>query len=254
MTPTFRSVETLLACRLLTRDGTEAGLTDLILDTEDWRVQFLIADARQWAVDADAVLTPRLVANIDENRARIVLDLSAADLQASPLLAVGEGLAGFDEAGTTTPPHWREHWRARMQPESGADAPPPPAGDDEVAADLGVETDLSVEQLIRADTLRGMTAETVDGSLLRIRDLLIDDSDWSLAYLDLLRADRPGSRGGQGEALRCLLGRNGIDWLNRRAQTLHLAVWMQELRKAPAGRLPVAGGADTPVRILTPEA
>jgi hypothetical protein len=143
MNPTFRSVETLLACRLLTRDGTEAGLTDLILD---------------------------------------------------------------------------------------------------------------VEQLIRADTLRGMLAETVDGSLLRIRDLLIDDSDWSLAYLDLLRADGPGSRGGQGEALRCLLGRNGIDWLNRRAQTLHLAVWMQELRKAPAGRLPVAGGADTPVRILTPEA
>ncbi len=34
MNSTYRSVEALLACRLLTQDGAEAGLTDLILDTE----------------------------------------------------------------------------------------------------------------------------------------------------------------------------------------------------------------------------
>jgi len=259
MNATFRSVETLLACRILTEDGVEAGLTDLIFDADAWRVQFLVADTQSWAPDRDAILAPRLVSGIDEARGLISVDLTAAELQASPLLAVGDGVAGFDNAGMAVPPNWREHWRSRIQPEGdipegGLEPPPPPARDDEVAADLGVETDLSAEQLIRADSLRGTRAETADGRELLIQDLLIDDSDWTLAYLDLLRADDRGASGGQqAKSLRCLLGRNGIDWLNPKTETLHLRVFIQEMRDAPARPMPVAGGAGKTVRMLEPE-
>jgi hypothetical protein len=264
MNPTYRSAEALLGCRLLTRDGMEAGLRDLILDIEQWRVRFLTADAKNWALDRDAVLVPRLVASIDEDRGIMSLDLTASGLEASPLLSVSDGLAGFDVAGMPTPPNWREHWRARMQPEGefpreddpGGDMAPPPAPgeDDEVGADLSAETDLSADQLIRAETLRGLRAETADGTVLTIQDLLIDDTDWALAYLDLLLPADRGARGGsEAKPLRCLLARSGIDWLNPKTETLHLSVFMQELRDAGTGQLPVAGGAGTSVRILTPK-
>ena len=254
MNDTFRSVETLLACRLLTRDGVEAGLTDLVFDIDAWRVVFLLADTQSWAPHRDAVLTPRLISGIDESRQLISLDLTGSELQASPLLEVGDGIAGFDNAGMAVPPNWRQHWQARRQPEGdipvgGVDAPPPPARDDEVAADLGVETDLSAEQLLRADTLNGMRAETADGRDLHVRDLLIDDSDWSLAYLDLVRDEDHGA-GGTAAPLRCLLARNGIDWLNPKTETLHLAVFIQELRDAQMRPLPLAGGANKRVRML----
>jgi hypothetical protein len=45
MSQSFLSADSLLRCKLQTLDRAEAVLTDLILDTEDWRVRFLAADA-----------------------------------------------------------------------------------------------------------------------------------------------------------------------------------------------------------------
>jgi hypothetical protein len=257
MNQSLLSADQLLRCRLLTTDGTEAGLADLILDTAEWRVRFLAADARQWIPERDALVIPRLVADVDEVGGVVSLDLSGADLAATPPLAVGDRIAGFETAGIVVPPNWREHWRARMQPEGGVDAPPAPAEGEEVAADLA-DPDLDPEQisaaqLVRAETLRGMRVETADGTVLRIQDLLIDDTDWSLALLDLLLAADIGARGG-GEAkpLRCLLTPTGIDWLNADAGTLYLSVWMQELRDAPTRPLPLAGSGGVRVRTLEP--
>ncbi|MCG6940234.1 MAG: hypothetical protein LJE69_03165 [Thiohalocapsa sp.] len=260
MIQSLLSADALLRCRLLTLDGAVAGLTDLILDTEGWRVRFLAADVRQWAPDRDALVTPRLVADVDEASGVVSLDLTAADLAATPPLAVRNGIAGFDEAGVVVPPNWREHWRARIQPEGGVDAPPAPAEGGEVAADLFADVDLDPErisaaQLVRAETLRGMRTETADGTVLRIQDLLIDDRDWSLAHLDLLLAADRGTRGGgDAKPLRCLLTPSGIDWLNTEAGTLYLSVWVQELRDAPTRPLPVAGNDGVKVRVLEPAA
>jgi hypothetical protein len=250
MQSTYRSAETLLACRLATRDGFEAGLTDLMLDARDWHVRFLAVDAQTWALDRDALLTPRVLGTIDEARRLIGIDLTAEELKASPLLDAGSGRAGFDAAGLPTPPHWREHWRARIAPEGGVDPPPPPVHAAETAPDLGAETSLSADQMIRADNLRGLRAETADGSELRILDLLIDDTDWSVAYFDLLRAADRGARGREAGPLRCLLPPSGVDWLNPKTETLYLTVFIQELRDAPTRHLPVAGGAGTAVRVL----
>lgn len=250
MHSTYRSAETLLACRLVTQDGFEARLTDLILDARDWHVRFLAVDAQNWALDRDALLTPRILGTIDEVRGRIGINLTAEELKASPLLDVGSGRAGFAEAGVLTPPHWREHWRARIAPEAGLDPPPPPVHAAETAPDLGAETALSADQMIGADNLRGLRAETADGSELRILDLLIDDTDWSVAYFDLRRAADRGARGREVRPLRCLLPPSGVDWLNPKTETLYLNVFIQELRDAPTQRLPVAGGAGTAVRVL----
>jgi hypothetical protein len=245
----YLSAEALLRCRLLTSDGALAGLTDLILDTEDWHVRFLAAGVQRWATDHDVLVTPQLVARVDEARGVVTLDLSSTDLAAGPLLDTGRGPGGFDDAAIVMPAAWRARWRARVESGGGGVGAHPAAG-----LDLD-PTRIGTGQLIRGDTLRGMRAETADGHRLRIQDLLIDDSDWTLAYLDLLAtaSGRPG-RDSTPRPQHCLLARTGIDWLNRDAQTLHLSVWMQELRDAPAGPLPLAGGSDvTPVRVLTPK-
>ncbi|WP_295885778.1 hypothetical protein [uncultured Thiohalocapsa sp.] len=107
--------------------------------------------------------------------------------------------------------------------------------------------------MVRLDTLRGVQVETADGTALVVQDLLIDDSDWSLSYLDLLLpADRDARGGAEAKPLRCLLPPRGIDWLNTDAGKLHLTVWMQELRDAPTQPLPVAGGEAVRVRVLEP--
>jgi hypothetical protein len=236
MSQSLLSAELLLGCRLRTADGAEAGLTDLILDTEQWSVQFLAVDAQRWALDRDLVLTPRLLSGVDEARRELTLGLTGAELRASPQLDMDdEGFAGFDNAAETTPA-WRRHWQAEMQPEAGVDPPPPPAEEDEVAADLGAETQVSAEQLVRMDVLRTLAIRATDGVDLRVEDLLIDDSDWSLAYL---QAVLPADASAGAHDLRCLVPRQGIQALDRAGEMLHLGVSSQQLRDAPQAPLPV---------------
>ncbi len=244
MTDSYLSAERLLGCKLRTLDAANAGLRDLILDTEQWQVRFLAAEADAWAPDRDVLITPRSVAGVDETRRELELDLDAKTLRASPLVAPGDGLSGLDNEGWL-PPAWEQTWRAEIDPEQMVDAPPAPVDDTaaEIALELGSEPDLFAERWVRFNTLRRFFAETSDGVRMRIIDLLIDDTDWGLAYLELNLPSEDTE-----QALPCLMSRRCIDWLDRETETLHLKVSRQALYDA-AQRADPRGG-DGELRML----
>jgi len=243
MTQTFLSMNTLLGWRLHTTDGMTAGLRDALLDTDSWTVHLLLAEAEAWAPERELLVAPRMVTGYDEGRAEIALDADAETLRSSPRMAAEDGVAGVGDEDAL-PPSWDAHWRAEIDPEDAIDPPPAPTDelDNEVAADLGIETDLSVDDLLRTETLLGCSAETADGVALTINDLVIDDRDWALAYLDVGVGSRDGDE-------QYLVPRQSIDWLNLDAGILHLAVWVQELRSAPAVASPVAADQRAQVRV-----
>jgi hypothetical protein len=243
MNQTFLSMNTLFGWRLRTTDGMTAGLQDALLDTESWTVQMLLAEAEAWAPERELLLAPRMVTGYDEGRAEIDLDTDSETLRSSPRMAAEDGVAGVGDEDAL-PPSWDAHWRAEIDPEEAIDPPPAPTDelDNEIAADLGIETDLSLDDLMRTETLLECSAETADGVSLTINDLVIDDRDWALAYLDIGIGARDGSE-------QCLVSRQSIDWLNLDAGILHLAVWAQELRSAPAMPSPVAADRRAQVRV-----
>ncbi|WP_462321904.1 hypothetical protein [Halochromatium sp.] len=259
MNQSFLAVSHLFGWRLRTTDGMTAGLRDVLLDTDNWTIRLLAAEAEAWAPERELLIAPRMVAGYDEARAELDLDADAETLRSSPAMAAEDGLAGLGDEDAL-PPDWAAHWRAEIDPEEGVDPPPPPADEleAEVAADLGVETDLSVDDVLRAETLLGWAAETADGVALTINDLVFDDRDWALAYLDVSigssSANAQGASAASGHAKEqsCLVPRQSIDWLNRAGETLHLAVWAQELRAAPQRASPVALDERAKVRVYEP--
>ncbi|MFW5724517.1 MAG: hypothetical protein ACOCWF_08140, partial [Halochromatium sp.] len=106
--------------------------------------------------------------------------------------------------------------------------------------------------------------ETADGESWIIDDLVFDDRDWALAYLDLTigepSADAGAGAGAGAEAAadqdarepQCLVPTQSIDWLDPQEQTLHLAVGARELRTAPAMPSPVAFDGRSRVRVYEP--
>jgi hypothetical protein len=257
MNQSFLAVSTLLNWRLRTNDGLLAGLRDLLIDADDWSVQLMSAEAEGWAPERELLVAPRAVTGRDEVSAALELDIDAESLRASPSLSTDAGLAGVgDEAAL--PPGWDNHWRAEMDPEDGVDPPPAPTEDldAEVAADLGAETGLSIDDLVRAETLCGWTAETADGVSFVIDDIVVDDRDWTLAYVDVAlgETDEEAAAPAAADAraageTSCLIPRQSLDWLNRSAETLHLAAWAQELRAAPVVASPVAFDERATVRV-----
>ncbi|MEA3641679.1 MAG: hypothetical protein VBE63_17300 [Lamprobacter sp.] len=261
MNQRFLAVSHLFGTRLRTTDGMTAGLRDVLLDTDQWIIRLLTVEAEAWAPERELLIAPRMVTGYDEARAELDLDADAETLRSSPAMVAEDGLAGLGDEDAL-PPDWAAHWRAEIDPEAGVDPPPPPADEleSEVAADLGVETDLSADDVLRAETLLGWAAETADGVALSINDLVFDDRDWALAYVDVsigsLNANVQGASAasGHGHAKEqpCLVPRQSIDWLDRAGETLHLAVWAQELRTAPQRPSPVVFDERAEVRVYEP--
>ena len=259
MNQSFLSVNTLLGWRLRTTDGMTAGLRDALVDTENWSIRLLVAEAEGWAPERELLVAPRMVAGYDEVRAELDLDADAETLRASPTMATEEGMAGFGDE-EALPPDWGAHWRAEIDPEDAVDPPPPPADEieSEVAADLGAETDLSLDDMLRAENLLSWSVETDDGVALTINDLVFDDRDWALAYLDVTisapsaSSTQEPAAGRRDSKEQCLVPRQSIDGLNPAEQTLYLAVGGQELRGAQRVSSPVAFDQRAQVRVYEP--
>jgi hypothetical protein len=225
MTERYLSANRLLACNLRTSDGGRAVLRDLVIDTEAWSVGFLAVEIEGWAPDREVLLLPSDLAAVDTVRGEVALGLDAPTLRAGPSLTAGTRLGGMD-ADRTPPAGWQSQWAADADAAGRGENPPlAPGPVQSRVPDMGDGGDL-----IRAETLRGYTVETADGVRLRLLDLLIDDADWSVAYLELAIATDRGGRA-LDEAIRCIVPRRAIDWLNRSAQLLHVAVWGDELRE-----------------------
>ncbi|MFP4063773.1 MAG: hypothetical protein ACLFQ1_12265, partial [Halochromatium sp.] len=87
-----------------------------------------------------------------------------------------------------------------------------------------------------------------------IDDLVFDDRDWALAYLDLSMGwpSTTAAADPHGSVHPCLVSRQSIDWLDPAEETLHLAVGAQELRTASAMPSPVAFDERAQVRVYEP--
>jgi len=231
MTDSYLSATNLLGFKLSTIDDASAGLMDLILDTKRWGVRFLTAEADAWAPDRDVLIMPSSVAGVNEAERELELAMEAETLRSSPLVAPDEELGGLEDGWL--PPAWQAQWRAEMDPEQAVDAPPAPVDETlaEITAELGAEPDLGADRWVRASRLRRIACETADGVSLRITDLLIDDADWELAYLELTLAPEHAQEDAHSTS-RHLVPRRSIDWLNRDTETLHLAITEQELSEA----------------------
>jgi len=253
MTESYLSANQLLGSTLRTLDDVGVGVTDLILNTEDWSVRFLVAEADAWAPNKKVLVAATSVTGVDEQRRALGLDLTADTLRAHPLV-ISDDDGPYELQREALPrPEWEGHWRAEMQPELASDAPPIPMDSVEVEITdlLGMDPDFSAERWTRADVLLRSASETADGDAARVIDLLIDNTDWALTYLRVALGPSGSGRpvDAAGATTECLIPRRCIDWLDAEAETLHLAIFEQELRDAPLQPDPTAGSS-TQVRMF----
>lgn len=255
MTNSYFSATQLLGSKLRTLDGAGVGLLDLMLNTDQWMVRFLVADADAWAPNRGVLVSTDAVADLDEASGDLMLDLSTRALRSSPVLTSSDRLDAGQAYDPPPPPAWDAHWRAEIAPEQGLD--PPPAAVDEVESEvvsaLAADHDFSADRWIRAELLRRASGKTADGAAVRVIDLVIDNTDWGVPYLDIAFGPDSSSDGIAARARsssRCLVPRQCIDWMDRRSETLYLAVWEDELRNARLRQDPSSASGDKQVRML----
>jgi len=243
------SANALLNWRLRTVDDVAAAVSDLIIDTQDWAVRFLAADAQSWAPNRQVLVGTPAVAGVDEVRGEIDLALDAEFLRTGPVLGSGESPSNL-KLRSVPPPGWEQQWRATVAPEESVPAPPPLAPETVAGGALGSSADSS--SLVRMATLNACRVETADGVRMQIADLLIGDADWWLSYFDLAMGPDAGRRVSDRmrTATRALVPRDCIDWFDRDACVLYLTIWADELHGAALEKHPAAVADDRLVRVV----
>jgi hypothetical protein len=230
----------LIGCRLIAIDESVGAVRDLVVDTDTWVLRYLVVGADDWAPDHEVLVVPRSLAGIDEVDEEITVDLTAEQVRNSPSLAVDSPVTRDFEENWYRHYGWEDYWSAEIDAESTPEPPVPPAPPAEEP--FPEEANADLPGLQRLENLRLWGAETRDGKPLHLLDLLIDDADWSIDFLEIELMSDAGSE-------HCLVGLSLVAEIDPVAERWYLAVDAQKLQQAPRQQHP-AGLGETEVRML----
>jgi len=240
MQKSYLKAADLIGYGVRTTDEGEAGLRDLVIDAALWTVPYVLVDAEAWAPGHDVLVALRSLAAVDEAARAMDVELTLEEVRDSPTLATDAPVARDYEENWYRHEGWEEQWSVEA---STVDASEPvePASPP-VEEPLPGEVNAQGPGLVRFEELRLWQGETSDGEAVKPVDLLVDDSDWSVAYVEV-ELDA-------GEATEsCLVERTLIGVLDRETERLYLDAAASALRDAPLRSYPGAG-EEREVRIL----
>lgn len=82
--PHLRNAREVRGYEIRTRDSRLGHLDDLILDTADWTLRYLVVDTRRWLPGRKVLVSPAWVTRVDWVEGQVGVDLSADEVRASP--------------------------------------------------------------------------------------------------------------------------------------------------------------------------
>jgi hypothetical protein len=236
----YRKLDELVGYRLVTTDGEEAALRDVVIDVAAWEARYLVAGADAWAPHPEVLVAVRSLTGVDDARREIALELPYDQVRNAPSLSPGTPVTRGFEENYYRFYDWEPQWAAEINTEPFGDAPGPTGPP--VEEPLAAHSDPDQPGLLRFEDLLGWTAEPQGGGLARPRELLVDDSDWSIPFIELM-LDNLSVRE------RYLVARSLVSGFDLASQRLYLGVTADAMRQAPLKPYPAAEACD--LRVLT---
>jgi len=189
----MNSVNTLVGCRVLGRDGEVGVIRDVYFDDERWAIRYAIVHTGNWLFGRQVLISPVLVTEARVADGALHVDLTRAQIQASPDINTQKPVSRQMELAYwgyyRYPPYWAYGstgplWGWGPLPNSTIEHS---VWKDMVAREMqeresrpGGEAN---EHLRSAHEVIGYAIEAKDGSIGHIDDLLFDESSWALRHI-----------------------------------------------------------------------
>lgn len=241
MVKTYLKAGRLIGYGLRTRDAQRAAVRDLVVDPTSWSVRYLTAETDAWAPGREVPVPPRSLTGVDEGRREIETELTFDQLREGPSLAASAPITRDFEENYYRYHGWAELWRAEIDAESAGETPLPVAPPAEQP--LPSEGNADAPGLVRYEQLRTWPGSMSDACPVWLQELLIDDVDWTVAYLEVLIDDLPIRE-------RCLISSSLVIAADPRTERVHLAATGDGLRQAPLRPYPAPDEQGCEVRVL----
>lgn len=189
-------------------DGEIGRCKDFLFDDQRWVLRYLVADTGKWIPDRKVVISPHFLSEIDSSTSRVAVRLTQDQIEGSPPLSAHEPVSAQREAEIADYYGSMATWPATVSLAwSGMTMALPIRIDDPAP----LEGD---PRLRSFEEVAGYHIHATDGEVGHIRDMMVDDEDWSIRYLVVdTRNWMPGKT--------VLVSPNWVerfDWANRAAR------------------------------------
>lgn len=165
-------------CSISATDGEFGRVDDLLFDDERWTARYLVVNTGRWLLGRRLLVSPRSVHAVDADGHVLDVDLTMHQIEKSPPLAEHEPITRRFESEFHGYYGWPYYWVAPYVNDQVAGANPPPEDRQREAP----EEDLHLQSV---RDVRGYHIRASDGDIGHVVDLLVDEDDWTIRYLEV---------------------------------------------------------------------
>jgi hypothetical protein len=221
----FRRVQDITKLTLRSIDGQVGTIRELYFDDQNWAVRYLVVSTGRWLMGRHVLIAPIVIGTIDDADASIRINLQKEQIEYAPSIKSTESISRRYEQTYYERFQWAPYW----QPDTtmwGSPIPFPDASTSRLDESLlGEIPDQSHLRSSAAVTGCGIRAQ--DGEIGHMGDLVIDDEDWIIRYVEVDTRNWL-----LGKKVLVQTGRIGpFDWYGR---SVAMALTRHAIRSAPA--------------------
>ena len=176
-------IQDLKGSEIVATDGEIGKLDDFYFDDSSWTIRYLVASTGNWFVGKDVLLSPFAVGKADPSSQHIKVNLTRAQVDASPGIDTDKPVSRQHEASYYDYygyPDYRSGpylWGPLYYPElSDTDV--------EIVEERRVEQKQPGDLHLRsAAKVTGYHIDAIDGEIGHVEDFIIDDKTWEIRYM-----------------------------------------------------------------------
>jgi uncharacterized protein YrrD len=177
--PMLNKAKTLRGYKLRCRDGEMGKVKEFYFDDNHWTIRYLVADTGNWLIGKQVLISPYALMSVDQQEKLLFVNLTKAQVEASPLLATDVPVSKQYEDSYYNYYSWPNYYGG---PYTWGDYP-------YIMRDGEKRTGSEHSQSAWDPHLRsthdvtGHSVSAIDGEIGRIDDFLIDAETWTIRYL-----------------------------------------------------------------------
>lgn len=179
----FRRMRDTHALTLNGDDGELGTVQEFYCDDQTWAVRYVIVRTGGWLLGRDVLIPPLVIERIDDRDASMRINLKKEQIERAPLIDEARPISRQYEEAYFGYFGWAPYWQPG-QTVLGSPFPYP-----EIPA-MRVDKSLVLESpehshLRSSAEVTGYQVHATDGKIGRVDDLVFDDQDWIVRYVEV---------------------------------------------------------------------
>jgi hypothetical protein len=173
----LRNLKDLTGYHLKARDGEIGDLKQIYFDDRHWTLRYFVVHTGNWLLGQDVLIVPDSILGLDEEKRRLLVDLSREQIQQAPPAASEKPVSRHYEQQYYSHYGWQPYWGTDAF--LGTPLFPPLAPEDQIPQSPEHPHLRSSKEVAR------YRLHAEDDEIGYVEDFLLDDKDWRIRYLEI---------------------------------------------------------------------